>query len=51
MSQHFAPFLDRQRRPAVGLVQRRPMMIFDSALTSHWPAPAAQWTYGRTLLR
>jgi hypothetical protein len=49
-SRHCATLLDRPPRPAVGSVHPRPTTLFGSAPTSHWPAPAGQWTYGGTLL-
>src|SRR4030095_2417838 len=51
ISRHCATLLDRQLRQAVGLVHPRPTMHFDSAPTSRWPEPAAQWSCGPTLLR
>ena len=37
--------------PAVGLAPPLRTTLFDSVLTSHWPVPAARWTYGPTSLR
>ena len=51
MSPHCAASLDQWRQPGVGLAPPRRRRLFDSALTSHWPVPAARWTYGRTSLR